>query len=226
MRQNLRLALLVSTALTLGPFGWTLYQYFTRLDISTLNHVELVQTVQVLVFQLLPLVSVCSLTTCLLIAGALMSILYPSLSAIRNPQSAIRNGEALPLPDKPSIVVLPFVNMSGDPEQEYFSDGLTEDLITNLSKVSVLFVIARNSAFTYKGKAVKVAIRVSVREVYLHCARSFRRARLWDPAARVPRKTLPSLATMVMEMAAMNLDETTSRAIDERVEESMKKLYY
>jgi adenylate cyclase len=62
----------------------------------------------------------------------------------------------LPLPDKPSIVVLPFVNMSGDPEQEYFSDGMTEDLITKLSKLSRLFVIARNSAFTYKGKVVKV----------------------------------------------------------------------
>ena len=63
---------------------------------------------------------------------------------------------SLPLPDKPSIAVLPFVNMSGDPEQEYFSDGLTEDLTTDLSRLSGLFVIARNSAFTYKGKAVKV----------------------------------------------------------------------
>src|SRR5262245_5607142 len=62
----------------------------------------------------------------------------------------------LPLPDKPSIVVLPFVNMSGDPSQEYFSDGITEDLTTDLAKVPDLFVIARNSAFTYKGKAVKV----------------------------------------------------------------------
>ncbi|MFC1896194.1 adenylate/guanylate cyclase domain-containing protein [Thermodesulfobacteriota bacterium] len=60
------------------------------------------------------------------------------------------------LPDKPSVAVLPFVNMSGDPEQEYFSDGITEDLITDLSKVSGLFVIARNSAFTYKGKPVKI----------------------------------------------------------------------
>ncbi len=58
--------------------------------------------------------------------------------------------------DKPSIVVLPFNNMSGDPEQEYFSDGITEDIITDLSKVSGLFVIARNTAFTYKAKSVKV----------------------------------------------------------------------
>ena len=62
----------------------------------------------------------------------------------------------LPLPDKPSIAVLPFDNMSGDPKQEYFSDGITEEIITALSKVSGLFVIARNSSFTYKGKAVWV----------------------------------------------------------------------
>jgi len=92
----------------------------------------------------------------LLIAGALVTLLYSSLSPIRTPQSALRNQEALPLPDKPSIAVLPFVNMSNDPEQEYFSDGLTEDLITDLSKLSGLFVIARNSVFTYKGKPVKV----------------------------------------------------------------------
>jgi adenylate cyclase len=63
---------------------------------------------------------------------------------------------AFPLPDKPSIAVLPFVNMSRDPEQEYFSDGITEEIITALSKVPRLFVIARNSTFTYKGKPVKV----------------------------------------------------------------------
>ncbi|MBW2617026.1 MAG: adenylate/guanylate cyclase domain-containing protein, partial [Deltaproteobacteria bacterium] len=63
---------------------------------------------------------------------------------------------AYPLPDKPSIAVLPFNNMSGDPEQEYFSDGLTEELITALSKTPKMFVIARNSTFTYKGKPVKV----------------------------------------------------------------------
>jgi TolB-like protein len=61
---------------------------------------------------------------------------------------------ALPLPDRPAIAVLPFVNMSGDPEQEYFSDGISEDIITALSKLRWFFVIARNSSFTYKGKAV------------------------------------------------------------------------
>src|SRR5262245_35841246 len=57
--------------------------------------------------------------------------------------------------DKPSIAVLPFINMSGDPEQEYFSDGITEDIITDLSGVSALFVMARNTSFTFKGKAVE-----------------------------------------------------------------------
>jgi len=63
---------------------------------------------------------------------------------------------ALPLPGKPSIAVLPFTNMSGDAEHEYFADGIVEDIITELSRYSELFVIARNSTFTYKGRAVKV----------------------------------------------------------------------
>src|SRR5215468_9631034 len=62
----------------------------------------------------------------------------------------------LPLPDRPSVAVLPFTNLSQDPAQEFFSDGVTEDLITGLSKVSGLFVIARNSVFTYKGRAVQI----------------------------------------------------------------------
>jgi adenylate cyclase len=75
---------------------------------------------------------------------------------------------ALPLPDKPSIAVLPFANMSGDPQQEYFADGITDDLITGLSKISGLFVIARNSSFTYKGKPIdvrRVAEELGVRYV-------------------------------------------------------------
>src|SRR5262245_58452599 len=62
----------------------------------------------------------------------------------------------LTVPDKPSIAVLPFQNMSGDPEQEYFADGVVEDIITALSRIRWLFVIARNSSFTYKGRAVDV----------------------------------------------------------------------
>jgi adenylate cyclase len=71
-------------------------------------------------------------------------------------EPASKEKMAYPLPDKPSIAVLPFVNMSGDPKQEFFSDGITEDIITALSKVPMLFVIARNSTFTYKGKPVNV----------------------------------------------------------------------
>jgi len=71
-----------------------------------------------------------------------------------NPGDAPEN--ALALPDKPSIAVLPFENMSGDPEQEYFADGMVEEIITALSRFKWLFVIARNSSFTYKGKAVNV----------------------------------------------------------------------
>jgi adenylate cyclase len=91
-----------------------------------------------------------------LLIGGLGTFLFPSLSPFRNPQSSIRNPAALPLPDKPSIVVLPFTNMSDDPKQDYFSDGITEDITTDLAKISSLFVIARNSAFSYKGKSPKI----------------------------------------------------------------------
>jgi len=69
---------------------------------------------------------------------------------------APKKNNELGLPEKPSIAVLPFVNMSGDPEQEYFSDGITEEIITGLSKIHEMFVIARNSSFTFKGRPVKV----------------------------------------------------------------------
>jgi len=81
-----------------------------------------------------------------------LSLRLPATSASIHPAQ----GQALTLPDKPSIVVLPFANLSGDREQEYLSDGIATDLITDLSRLPDLFVIDRNSAFTYKGKTVKV----------------------------------------------------------------------
>jgi TolB-like protein/cytochrome c-type biogenesis protein CcmH/NrfG len=79
----------------------------------------------------------------------------PSYGSDRVPGTSVaRSGLALPPLERPAIAVLPFVNMSGDPEQEYFSDGISEDIITALSKLRWFFVISRNSSFTYKGKAV------------------------------------------------------------------------
>jgi TolB-like protein/tetratricopeptide (TPR) repeat protein len=88
-------------------------------------------------------------------------------SALLPPQDAAQP-PALALPDRPAIAVLPFNNMSGDQEQEYFSDGISEDIITALSKLRWFFVIARNSSFTYKGKAVhikRIATELGVRYV-------------------------------------------------------------
>ena len=81
------------------------------------------------------------------------SVASPSLTPVPSPPDT-----PLRLPDKPSIAVLPFQNMSGDPEQEYFADGLVEDIITGLSYIRWLFVIARNSSFTYKGKPVDIKL--------------------------------------------------------------------
>ena len=82
--------------------------------------------------------------------------------------AASEAGRAFELPEKPSIAVLPFVNMSGDPDQEYFSDGITEDIITALSRSTMLFVIARNSSFSYRGKPMdirKVSKELGVRYI-------------------------------------------------------------
>lgn len=76
--------------------------------------------------------------------------------AVPEPEAVSTERRTIELPDKPSIAVLPFANMSGDPEQEYFSDGITEDIITALSRISGLLVVARNSTMVYKGKAVDV----------------------------------------------------------------------
>ena len=76
---------------------------------------------------------------------------------VAEPGTSIVNEPVYPdLPDRPSIAVLPFTNMSGDPEQDYFADGMVEDIITGLSRIRWLFVIARNSSFTYKGRAVDI----------------------------------------------------------------------
>ncbi len=89
----------------------------------------------------------------LIATGAALAVLRPWEAAI---ERAKVERMAFPLPAKPSIAVLPFANVSGDAEQEYFADGMTDDLITDLSQVSGLFVIARNSVFTYKGKPIRV----------------------------------------------------------------------
>jgi adenylate cyclase len=78
----------------------------------------------------------------------------------------------LPLPDRPSIAVLPFTNLSGDPEQEYFADGLVEDIITALSRVRSFFVIARNSSFTYKGRAVDVRRVCRASSAFATCSKA------------------------------------------------------
>jgi len=95
----------------------------------------------------------------LFIVGTIVAIQYLSSAKLSTQDSALRTAAApaaLPFPDKPSLIVLPFVNMSGDPEQDYFSDGITEDLTSALSRLSGLFVISRNTAFFYKSKAVKM----------------------------------------------------------------------
>jgi TolB-like protein/class 3 adenylate cyclase/lipopolysaccharide biosynthesis regulator YciM len=98
------------------------------------------------------------------------ALLVDGLRTAESPRGDVEAppSEALPLPDKPSIAVLPFNNMSGDQEQDYFSDGITEDIITELSRFPTLFVIARNSSFSYKGQAVdvrRVAEELGVRYV-------------------------------------------------------------
>src|SRR5499427_5725062 len=83
-----------------------------------------------------------------------VTTISPSLTVAKSPFTPAR--QVLPLPDKPSVAVLPFTNMSSDPEQEFFADGIAEDVITALSHYPSLLVIARNSSFTYKGRAVDV----------------------------------------------------------------------
>jgi adenylate cyclase len=93
----------------------------------------------------------------LVVGAAAMAIWNYSLRPAPPPMEvASKEKMAFPLPDKPSIAVLPFTNLSGDPEQEYFSDGITNDIITDLSKFREMLVIASNTIFTYKGMPVKI----------------------------------------------------------------------
>jgi adenylate cyclase len=100
---------------------------------------------------------VMSLTGLAIIVGTIVLVqhvsLKPPLTSASIPPA---QSPALSLPDKPSIAVLPFANLSGDPQQEYFSDGITDDIVTDLSRVPGLFVIDRGSTFAYKGKSAKV----------------------------------------------------------------------
>jgi adenylate cyclase len=88
-------------------------------------------------------------------AGPPATMVTADASRVAPSSSAASRAEdnSLPLPDKPSVAVLPFLNMSGDPEQEYFAEGIAEDIITELSRMSALFVVARNSSFTYSGRS-------------------------------------------------------------------------
>ncbi|UCF02909.1 MAG: adenylate/guanylate cyclase domain-containing protein [Deltaproteobacteria bacterium] len=101
-------------------------------------------------------VSLAVVIALLVVAGGVA--IWKSSQPPTSPPTEVASVEkmAFPLPDKPSIAVLPFDNLSGDPEQEYFGDGITEEIITALSKVPKLFVIARKSTFTFKGKPIKV----------------------------------------------------------------------
>ena len=103
--------------------------------------------------------AVVAVAALLLIVGTIIAVRYlslPTLSTQPLTPSTQVTPAALPLPDKPSIVVLPFDNMSDDPQQDYFSNGITDVLTSDLSRISSLFVIARNTAFTYKGKPINI----------------------------------------------------------------------
>ena len=128
------------------------------------------------------------------------------------------------IPDRPGNNLLDSLsNIVANPAVAliFFIPGFDETLRVN-GRAEVVRDPVLLVPLAVDGKTPKVGIRVAVQEAYLHCARSFRRARLWDPAARVPRTALPSLATMVMAMSSMQYDA----AIDTRVQESMDRLYY
>ncbi len=131
--------------------------------------------------------------------------------------------KTLLIPDRPGNNLLDSLsNILANPEVGlvFLIPGFDETLRVNgTAELSV--DPADLAPLAVEGKTPKIAIRVAVREAFLHCAKSFRRARLWDPDARVERGTLPTLGRMVMDMAKMNFDP----AVDARVAKSIEKLY-
>ena len=100
-----------------------------------------------------------SLTGLVIVVATIVVVQHMSLKPPRTSASIPQQEKpALPLPSMPSIAVLPFANLSGDPQQEYFSDGVSDQLINDLSRLPGLFVIARNSSFAYKGKRLRRAL--------------------------------------------------------------------
>ena len=129
-------------------------------------------------------------------------------STARSRASAVSETSDLPLPDRPSIAVLPFANMSDGPDQDYFADGISEDLITGLSRIRWLFVIARNSTFVYKGRAVdvkQVARQLGVRYVLEGSVRRAGKQTAHQRAAHRRRHRRSSLGRTVRSGARRHL---------------------
>jgi adenylate cyclase len=147
--------------------------------------------------------------------------------AVRGEAVAEDSLRPLPLPDKPSIAVLPFENMSGDPEQEYFADGMVEEIITALCRFKWLFVIARNSSFTFKGKAVdikEVGRKLGVRYVLEGSVR--RKNSRWTLIAwkliyagvvKSVSKYLPNLAIVIAKACRLMLGASWPPKTDQRL---------
>ena len=136
----------------------------------------------------------------------------------------VENDTTLLIPDRTGNNLLDSMsNLVANPEIGliFMVPGMDETLRVN-GRAELVEDAALSQRFAVNGKAPKIVIRVTVREAFLHCARAFRRARLWDPAARIDRAALPTLACMLNDMAALNLDVP---AYEKRYDDAMKQLY-
>lgn len=136
----------------------------------------------------------------------------------------VENDTTLLIPDRTGNNLLDSMsNLVANPEIGliFMVPGMDETLRVN-GRAELVEDAGLAARFQVNGKAPKIVIRVTVREAFLHCARAFRRARLWDPAARIDRAALPSLPCMLNDMAALNLDIP---AYEQRYGEAMKQLY-